>query len=101
MDGIARTWCVVFLVPGPVITNSTLVEGDTDGSSEEDASVEILSPPCHTSPPHRPITRSVSAKRAADEMESEDVDTLMASTSPHPRKIRRLAGTPSMSVDYF
>ena len=89
-----------FLVPTPVATN-TIVGDDTDGLSEEDASVEVISPPRHASPPRRPITRSVSAKRAADEMEPEDVDTLLASPLPHPRKIRRLAGVPSMSVDYF
>lgn len=83
MDRITQTWCLVFVVPALVTTNNIVVEGDTDGSSEEVASVEILSPPCHTSPPHRPITC--------------DVNTLMASTPPHPRRIHRLAGALSMS----
>ena len=87
MDGIPRTWCVVSQSPMPTATNNILAEGDTDGSSEEDASVEVISPPRYTSPPHRPITRSVSAKHAADEMEPEDVDILPTSPPPHPRKI--------------
>ena len=80
-------------------TESSRPEGDTDGSgSEEDMSVEVISPPRHASPAAcRPITCSVSAKRAANEMEPEDVDTLLASSPPRPRKIQRVAGTSSIS----
>ena len=61
-------------------------------SSEEDMSVEVLSPL------HRPMTRSVSAKCIADEMELEDVDAPLASSPPRPRKV---AGTPGMFTNYF
>ena len=49
-------------------------------------SIEVISPP------RQPVTRSVSAKRAADEMEHEDEDAPFIS-SPRPRKVQRVAGT--------
>ena len=53
-------------------------------------SIEVISPP------RRPITRSVSAKRAADEMELEDTNTLFISSSPRPRKVRKVTGASGM-----
>ena len=53
-------------------------------------SIEVISPP------RRPITCSVSAKRAADEMELEDTNTLFISSSPRPRKVRKVTGASGM-----
>lgn len=47
-------------------------------------SIEVISPP------RRPVTRSVSAKRAADEIDPEDGDALLVSVSPRPKKVRRV-----------
>lgn len=73
---------------------NTLVGHELDDSSEEDVAIEVLSPP------RRPVTRSVSAKRAADEMEPEDDGALSISSSPHPRKVRRVTEASSMFVIY-
>ena len=72
---------ILFLM-SPTVDNS-LVEDELDSFSEEDMSVEVISPP------RRPVTCSVSAKRTADEMEPGDNDTLLIS-SPRPRKVRRV-----------
>ena len=72
--------------------DSALVEDELGGSSGEDTSIEVISPP------RRPVTRSVSAKRAVDEMELEDNDRLSVSPSPRPRKVRRVVGTSSECV---
>ena len=62
-------------------------------SSEEDMSVEVVSPL------HRSIPCSVSTKRAADEMELEDINILLASSPLRPRKVRWVAGAPGMFTD--
>ena len=71
------------------------LENESDSSGEEDMSIEVISPP------RRPITRSVSANRAADEIEPEDNNTPLISSSPRPRKIRRITRAPGMFTDHF
>ena len=66
----------------PVVDSMFSDEGDVEGFSDEDSSVEIVNPPL------RPVTRSVSAKRAADEI--EDGDDPLPSSSPRPRKVQRI-----------
>ena len=75
----------------PPALGNTSVENDTLSSSDDEPSeVEILSPPRR-----RPVTRSVSAKRVADEMEAED--PLLSPTSlPPAKKARR--GAPGKST---
>jgi len=63
-------------------------EDEPESPSDEDA-IEIISPP------HRPITRSVSAKRAAVE---EDDDT--SPSLPRPTKVRRGIGKSGTFLDY-
>ena len=53
-------------------------------SSDEEMSIEVISPP------RRPVTRSVSAKRAADEINPEDGNALLISSPPRPKKVRRV-----------
>lgn len=72
-----------------------VAENDLDNSSEEDMSVEVISPP------RRPVTRSVSAKRAADEMEPGENDTVLISSSPRPKKVRRIAEASGMFAGYY
>lgn len=71
---------------------NAISDDELDSSSEEDASVEVISPP-----PRRPVTRSVSAKRAAGEM--EDNDDLPISSPPRPRKVQRVVGVPGAFAD--
>lgn len=68
------------------MADDTLVGNEQDDSSEDDMSVEVISPP------RRPVTRSVSAKRAAEELEPDDNDALSTSPSPRPRKARKVTG---------
>jgi len=75
----------------PVADNALAEEDDLEGSSEEDVSVEVVSPP------RRPVTRSVSAKRTASEM--EDIGDLLPSP-PHPRKVQRI-GKPGIFLDRY
>ena len=75
---------VKFLLHVYPMTNGPPIEDEPGCLSDEDMSIEVISPP------RRPITRSVSAKRAADEMESED--TIMIPSPPRPRKVRRVSG---------
>jgi len=99
-DNSGRPGCpsgerVVFLAAVKAISEKTMSkwagspssEDEPAGSSEEDMSIEVISPP------RRPITRSVSAKRAAGEMELEDNDALIVSSPPRPRKVRKVTGT--------
>jgi len=67
-------------------------EDDLDSSSEEDLSIEIMSPL------HRPVTRSVSAKRAADEM--EDGGDLSPSSPPRSGKVRKI-GKPGIFLVHY
>jgi len=70
------------------MADDTSVEDVRDNSSEAaDTSVEIISPP------RRPVTRSVSAKRVAHEMK-DDSDPL--SSPPRPRKVQRGIRTPGI-----
>jgi hypothetical protein len=63
-------------------------------SGEEDASAEVIS-----SPPHRPITRSVSAKRAADEMVDGSIPS--SPSPPRPRKVQKRNGKPGISHNRY
>ena len=67
-------------------------EDEPESFSEEDTSVEIISPP------HRPVTRSVSAKRAADSM--EEVDDVSPSPA-RPTKVRRGGGRSGTFLDHY
>ena len=58
------------------------LDNDMDSSSEG-TSVEVVSPP------RRPVTRSVSAKRAAEDI--EDGEDLSISSPPRPKKARKVA----------
>jgi len=71
------------------VTNDRPTEEDEPESSSEEESVEIISPP------HRPITRSVSAKRAAVE-EDDDVSPSL----PRPTKVRRGIGKSGIFLDH-
>ena len=66
---------------------------DPESSSEEDVSAEAIG----AQSSHRPITRSVSAKRAADEMEDSNVP--LSPTSLHPRKVQRRIRKPGRFLD--
>jgi len=66
----------------PTVDSTFAEEDDSESSEEDDSSVRIVSPP------PQPITRSVSAKREADEM--EDSDDLSQSSPPRPRKVHRI-----------
>ena len=89
MGRITGSWYVDRQLAIPCVfrtADHTYADNELDSSSEEDMSIEVISPP------RRPVTRSVSAKRAADEMEHEDEENLFIS-SPRPRKVQRVAGT--------
>ena len=60
-------------------------------SSDGDMGIEFISPP------RRPITRSVSAKRTADEIENDDDPSI--SPLLRPKKTRRVTGAPGASND--
>lgn len=94
MGGVTRFWYVNFLAHTSLVADGTMEENEQDSSGEEDMSVEIVSPPRPAGPTCRQhITRSVTAKRVADEMELEgDSDALLISSPPRPRKIRRVTG---------
>ena len=93
MGGIARPRYFDFLIYTSSVADSMLVEDDLD-SSEGDMSIEVISPP------RRPVTRSVSAKRTADEMQpDDDDDALFISSSPRPRKVQRVTKS-SEFTDY-
>jgi len=66
-------------------------ENELVSSSDEGMSVEVISPP------RRPVTRSVSAKRAANEMDPEDNDTPLVSLPSRARKVRRVTGASDFS----
>ena len=83
------TSCLVYLF----LANGSPVEDEPDSSCDDDISVEVISPP------RRPVTRSVSAKRAADDMLTEDDDALLVSSSPRARKVRKVTGVPSALAD--
>ena len=74
------------------MADNTFVEDEPASSSEEDMSIKVISPP------RQPITRSVSAKRAADEME-HDNDALIISSPPRSRKVRRVTGMSGALAD--
>ena len=81
MGRIAKPWYFDSPPYMSSVVDSTLTEGDPDNSSEGDMSIEVISPP------RQPITRSVSAKRAADEMQPDDDgddDALLISSPPRP-----------------
>ena len=64
-----------------------MIRSDDDmDSSSEGTSVEVVSPP------RRPVTRSVSAKRAAEEI--EDGEDLSISSPPRPKKARKVTREP-------
>jgi hypothetical protein len=67
----------------PVADNMLTDEDGSESSCEDDLSVEIVSPP------RRHITRLVSAKRAADEMEDGGSSPLPL---PRPRKVQKGTG---------
>ena len=73
----------------PVANNILTDEDEPESSGEEDTSVEIISTP------NRPITRSVSAKRAADTMDDGDVSL---SSPPRPTKVQRGIGKPGTFI---
>lgn len=86
-----RSWYISISVYVSPIADNVLTEDEPESSSGEDTSVEIVSPPRH-----RPITRSVSAKRAADTMDNGDMSP---PSSPRPTKVQRGIGKPGIFLD--
>ena len=78
--------------PPPIANNIPVEENESESSSEEDI------PPMEAGPSHRPITRSVSAKRGPDEM--DDGGILSSPSPPRPRKVQKRTGKPGILLDH-
>jgi hypothetical protein len=85
--------------PGALIPHFTCSPSPTahsddvlDSSGRGDLSVEVISPP------RRPITCSISAKRSANEIDDDD-DPLVYSP-PRPRKLQRISRVPDVCIGH-
>jgi hypothetical protein len=90
---VATSWCVAFPTSTLPATDDVFIENITlSGSDDEPSDVEILSPP-----QRRPVTRSISVKRVADEMEREALPSSPI-LQPPTKKARREATGHSTSL---
>ena len=83
-NGVVKSWYAHFLIDIPPIADASK-ENNVSSSDDDISEVEILSPP------RRPVTRSVSAKRGADNM-MEDLLSSPFSLPPTKKARREVTG---------
>lgn len=91
-NAVAKSRYVNFPTAALPITDNSFTENEPLSNSDDELSeVEILSPPRR-----RPVTRSVSAKRAVDEMEREGPLSSPTSLPPTKKAHREAAGNSTL-----